>query len=148
MWKARMAASSTGKCLGWLCISSVAASFGSPNVHSVDCASFQPLRSQHNPIQAGFLGPTTILNCNLFPLVHPPPSTQWKHPWYYLARPTSQFFLKLAIWRELLWAATSARELLNTVKWFTFYVCKFQSRAHNPWLVIYSALKSLKLIIS
>jgi len=27
----------------------VAASFGSPNVHTVDCASFQPLKSQHHP---------------------------------------------------------------------------------------------------
>ena len=27
-------------------------------------------------------------------------------------------------------------------------LCKFHSRIHNPWLVSYDALKSLKLIIS
>jgi len=54
-----MAASGSGKCLGWLY--SALLPFSSPNVHAVDCASFQPLRSQHNPFQAGFLGFTIAL---------------------------------------------------------------------------------------
>jgi len=61
------------------------------SVHTVDCASFQALRSQHSRSRLVFglhKCPTTILNCNLFPPVQPLPPTQWKHPWYYLARPT------------------------------------------------------------
>ena len=46
------------KLAGWMCevvsIISVAASFSSPNIHSVDCASFQPLRSQYNPSRLVF----------------------------------------------------------------------------------------------
>ena len=55
----------TGKCLGWLypVLLLLLA------VHTVDCASFQPLRSQHSP-PGWFLGlhqcPTTILSCKLF----------------------------------------------------------------------------------
>ena len=37
-----------------LAISSIAASLGSPNVHTVDCASFQALRSQHSPSRLVF----------------------------------------------------------------------------------------------
>jgi len=74
-----------------LVISSVAASLSSLNVHTINCASFQPLRSQHNPSRLVFglhWCFTTILNCILFPPVHPPLPTQWKHPWYYLVHPT------------------------------------------------------------
>ena len=94
MWKARMAASGSGKCLGWLY--PVLLLLISPNIHTVDCASFQPLRSQHNPSRLVFelhWCPTTILNCKLFPPVYPPPPTQWKHPWYYLV---VNFFCYLA----------------------------------------------------
>ena len=79
-----------------LAISSVAACFSSSNVHSVDFASYQPLRSRHNLPWLVFglhWCPTTILNYNLFPPVHPSPPTQCKHPWNYLARSTSQIFL-------------------------------------------------------
>jgi len=55
MFKAQMAASGTGKA-----ISSVAASFGSPNVHTVDCASFQPLRASTTS-PGWFLGFTSAL---------------------------------------------------------------------------------------
>jgi len=37
-----------------LAILRVAASFSSPNTHTVDYASFQPLRSQHNPSRLVF----------------------------------------------------------------------------------------------
>ena len=37
-----------------LAIIGVAASFSSPNVHTVDCASLKPLRSQHNPSRLVF----------------------------------------------------------------------------------------------
>ena len=64
-----------------LAISSVAACFSSLNVCSVDFASFQLSRSQHNPFRLNFElhpCPTTILYYNLCPLVHPPPPTQCK----------------------------------------------------------------------
>jgi len=47
-----------------LAISSVAASLSSPNVHTVDCASFQALKSQHSPLQVGFWD-----SCGIFPNV-------------------------------------------------------------------------------
>ena len=50
------------------------ADYHSPNVHSVDFASFQPLRSQHSPSRLVFglyLYPTTILYSNLCPPFHP-----------------------------------------------------------------------------
>ena len=47
-------------------------------------------------------------------------------------QPANFFYL---IWRELLWAATSAREALKHSE-MVCLLCKFHSRAHNPWLVI------------
>ena len=83
-----------------LAVSSVAACFSSPNVHSVNFASFQPLKNQQSPSRLVFglnWCPTTILNHNISPPIHPPPPTQCKHPWYYLTRPTSQFFLSYLV---------------------------------------------------
>ena len=98
-----------------LAISSVAASFSSPNVHTVDCASFQPLRSQHNPSRLVFgfhYGPTTILNCN-----------------HYLAGTSVS-------------SNYSAREALKHSE-MVYLLCKFQSHACSQSLAGYSVLKSV-----
>ena len=54
MLKAQMAVSGTGRYVSGLAISSVAACFSNPSVHSVDFALVQPLRSQHNPSRLVF----------------------------------------------------------------------------------------------
>jgi len=45
-----------------LVISTVAASFSSPNVQTVDFASFQPLRSQYNPSRLVLGFPSALLS--------------------------------------------------------------------------------------
>ena len=120
MWKARIVASGIGKCLGCMAIIQYCCLFSSPNVRSVDFASFQPLRSQCNPSRLVFglhWCPNTILNYNLFLPVHPPPPTQYKHPWCYLAHRTSQNFLSY-----LAGTFVVLGKLSDTVKCSTFCV--------------------------
>ena len=125
-----------------LAISSVAACFSSANIHSVDFASFQPIRSQH-------IASRLILYYNLFLPVHPPTTHPMKaslilHFPCTKHVPFAKFFH--LIWRELLWAAVSVKEALKHSD-MVHLLGKFRSCAHNFWLVNCSALKSWKSII-
>ena len=51
-----------------------------------------------------------------------------------LPRTSNQPIFFQVIWRELLWAVTSARKRSNTL--IVYLLRKFHSRAHNPWLVV------------
>ena len=106
-----------------LAISSVAACFSSPNIHSVDFALFKSLGNQHQPFRLVFglyTCPTTILYSKFCLPFRLPLPTLCEHLWHYLARPTSQIFY--FVWWELQWAALVLGRFSNTVKRSTFCV--------------------------
>jgi len=81
-------------------ISSVAACFSSQNIQSVDFASFQPSRSQHNPFRLVFglhLCPTTTCLPPFCTISFATPLTQRKIP-----DTTSHIKIFNLIWQELL----------------------------------------------
>jgi len=110
-----------------LAISSVATCLSSPNVHSVDFASFQPLRSQHSPSR---------LVSTFCTITFPPGSIPHHPPNVNIPDTTSHVQLAkffYPIWWELLWLATSTREALKHSE-MVYLLCKFCSCAHDSWL--------------
>ena len=123
-----MVASGTGKCLGWL----YPVLLSSPNVHTVDCASFQALRSQHSPSRLFFLGSTTILNCNLFPSVHPSPATHPMKTSLILPRTSNHL-----IFYKLFGGNFCEQPLvLEKLSEMVYLLGKSHLCAHHHWLVI------------
>ena len=116
-----MVASGTGKCLGC----SVTACFSSSNIHGVDFALFQPLRSQHNPSRLVFglhQCPTIILNYITFSFILPCMSYQ----------PNFLILFGGNFCEQQLFNAREAVKYSEMV----YLLCKFRLRTHNPWLVI------------
>ena len=112
-------------------ISGVAACYSSTNV---DFASFQPLRSQHKPSRLVFclhLCPTTILYCNFCP---PFPA----HPMQtFMILPGMSIYSQI-FQSNVVGASVSSNQCREALKHseMVYLLCRFRSRAQNPWLVI------------
>ena len=125
-----MIVSGTGKCLGWLC--SVAASFSSPNVHTADCASFQPLRSQHNASRLVF-GPYHNSELQPFP-TSPFPAPHPMKTSLILPRTSNQPIFSKLFGGNVCEQQTVLGRLLNTVKQSNFYVSFIRVLTILGWL--------------
>ena len=116
----------------------ISSCFSSADVHSVDCASFQPLRSMDNPSRLVF-GFSSALPQFLTMPVHPPPPNQCKHPRYYLAHPTSHFLILFG--RSFFEQQLVLGELLSTVKWSTFCASFISVLSILDWLQCFQIFK-------
>ena len=119
-----------------LAISSVAACFGSPNIHSVDIASFQPLKSQHSSFKLVFglySCPTSILYSNLCLPFHPPPTRSWAFLTLLCSSNSPDFLSDLAGTSTN--SNYSARKALEHNK-MVHLLCKSYLHTHTLWVVV------------